>query len=461
MSGDADLTSADILVVDDDPASGQILPKIFLNDNYHISLALNGPDGISEIQKEKPDLVILDLCLQEMSGIDILREIRKFDKNLLVIILTGYETVKTAVEAMKLGAYDYLVKPIDVETIRTVVHNALKARAVLKEIAPVRVIKEELKEDRLVGNSLQMQEVLNLIKKLSAYDITVYLQGESGTGKEMVARALHQGSKRAGKPFIVIDCAALPETLLESELFGYEKGAFTGAQARSLGRFELAQGGTVFLDEIGNLSPNVQMKLLRALQEKRIERLGGNKLIDIDFRLIAASNINLDTALKEGKFREDLYYRLNVFSIILPPLRERDGDIDLLIDHFLKKFTSLYKKDVRGLSPEAGRLLNDYAWPGNIRELRNVLESGVVLAENRIEASHLPLKIQMIQETTSPFSGSLKAMSREARKDFEKHFIEKVLLEFHWNKSKASKSLGVDYKTLLNKIKEYKIAKPL
>jgi len=450
-------TAVKILIIDDEPDLGRIFIKIFQEEKYHILTALDGPDGILKAQEEKPDVILLDLNLPGMNGIDVLREIRTHDKNVLIIILTGYGTIATAIEAMRLGAFDYLAKPIDIEIIRMVVQNALKTRAVFKEKDRAREPRDGARYDPIIGDSLQMSDIRKLIHKASACDISVILKGESGTGKELIARAIHQSSRRAEKPFVVIDCAALPETLLESEIFGYEKGSFTGAYDRKIGRFELAHEGTVFLDEIGNLNGYVQMKLLRVIQEKSIERLGGKKLIPLDFRLIAGTNINLEAAMEEGKFREDLYYRLNVFCLALPPLRERRGDIELLLDYFLKKYISLYEKSIKGFSPEARWLLTEYSWPGNVRELKNVIESAVVLADDQIVPAILPQKIQVIRGKIPISEGTLKKLSRDAKKDFERRIIKKVLDEVGWNKSKASKVLEVDYKTLLNKIKEYGI----
>ncbi|MCK4430306.1 MAG: sigma-54-dependent Fis family transcriptional regulator, partial [Candidatus Aminicenantes bacterium] len=309
----------------------------------------------------------------------------------------------------------------------------------------------------IIGDSPQMQKVLDMIKTVAAHEITVLLQGRSGTGKELVARAIHYGSKRAEKPFVVIDCSILPETLVESEIFGYEKGAFTGAYERKKGKFELANQGTVFLDEIGNLTTTVQIKLLRVLQEREIERLGGKRPIKVDVRLIAAANTNLERAIKHGRFREDLFYRLNVFPIQLPPLRDREGDVLLLAGYFLKHFNQEFKKKKTKISPEAMELLAGYHWPGNVRELRNVIESAVLLSDGVIFPQHLSEKIQSVRDESVKMEGSLKEVTRQARQRAEKKLILKVLKDVNWNRSKASKILKVDYKTLYNKMKEYNI----
>ncbi len=446
-----------ILVIDDEPDIGWLFSKILSEEGYKVLTSLNGEEGISKIKKEKPDLVFLDLKLPGMDGMEILKEIRTFDKDLLVIVLTAYETVKTAVEAMKLGAYDYLSKPVKIDRIKTTIKNAIRTQTLIKDAVLRKKTTEKIDFDLIIGDSLQIKDVLDLVKKVAPHDITVLLRGASGTGKELIARAIHTSSNRADKPFVAIDCAILPDTLVESEIFGHEKGAFTGAAERKLGKFEIAQGGTVFLDEIGNLTPQIQVKLLRVLQEREIERLGGKKPIRVDFRLIAATNMNLEKDISAGRFREDLYYRLNVFSIYLPPLRERDGDVMLLTEYFLKESNRIFKKEVKKISPDVTNLLAAYPWPGNVRELRNVIESAVLLASDTILPQHMPLKIQEVLKQSVELPTTLKKVGKQAKCKAEKELITKILKEVNWNKSKASKMLKVDYKTLYNKIKEYNI----
>ena len=446
-----------ILVIDDEPDIGWLFSKILSEEGYKVLVSLNGEEGISKVKKEKPDLVFLDLKLPGMDGMEILQEIRTFDKDLLVIVLTAYETVKTAVEAMKLGAFDYLSKPVNIDRIKTTIKNAIRTQTLIKDAVLRKKTTEKIDFDLIIGDSLQIKDVLDLVKKVAPHDITVMLRGASGTGKELIARAIHTNSNRADKPFVAIDCAILPDTLVESEIFGHEKGAFTGATERKLGKFELAQGGTVFLDEIGNLTPQIQVKLLRTLQEREIERLGGKKPIRVDFRLIAATNMNLEKDISAGRFREDLYYRLNVFSIYLPPLRERDGDVILLTEYFLKESNRIFKKKVKKISPNVTNLLAAYPWPGNVRELRNVIESAVLLASDTILPQHMPLKIQEVLKQSVELPTTLKKVGKQAKCKAEKELITKVLKEVNWNKSKASKMLKVDYKTLYNKIKEYNI----
>ncbi len=446
-----------ILVIDDEPDIGWLFSKILSEEGYKVLISLNGEEGISKIKKEKPDLVFLDLKLPGLDGMEILKKIRTFDKDLLVIVLTAYETVKTAVEAMRLGAYDYLSKPVNIEKIKTAIKNAIRTQTLIKDANHLKKTTEKIDFHRIVGNSPQIKEVLDLVKKVAPHDITVLLRGASGTGKELIARATHNRSNRKDKPFVAIDCAILPDTLVESEIFGHEKGAFTGANERKLGKFELAQEGTVFLDEIGNLTPQIQVKLLRTLQEREIERLGGEKPIKVDIRLIAATNMNLEKDISAGRFREDLYYRLNVFSIPLPPLRERHGDVTLLTEYFLKESNRIFEKVVKNISPDVNKLLAAYSWPGNVRELRNVIESAVLLAADTILPQHMPLKIQEVLKQSIELPGTLKKVGKEAKHKAEKALIAKVLNEVNWNKSKASKILKVDYKTLYNKIKEYNI----
>lgn len=446
-----------ILVIDDEPDIGWLFSKILADQGYQLSSALTGQEGIDKIKKEKIDLVFLDIKLPGIDGIEALREIRKFNKDVLVIILTAYETVRSAVEAMKLGAYDYISKPVDKEKIKIIIENALRTRDLTREVAYLRRrINEKSSLDSYVGNSPQVQRIFDLVKTVATHDITVLLQGKSGTGKELIARAIHHRSRRSDKPFVVIDCAILPDTLVESEIFGHEKGAFTGAHERKLGKFEMAQGGTVFLDEIGNLTIQTQVKLLRVLQEREIERVGGKKPIKVDVRLIAATSLNLERALREGKFREDLYYRLNVFPIHLPPLSEREGDVPLLANHFLSRFAQKRTEKVECISPKAMELLTRYSWPGNVRELKNVIESAVLLANGTVLPRHLPAKIQNIaHEGSNVMKGTLKEVSRRAKEMAEKDFIIKVLKNANWNKSRAAKILEVDYKTLYYKLKKY------
>jgi DNA-binding NtrC family response regulator len=369
--------------------------------------------------------------------------------------------VKTAVEAMKLGAYDYLTKPVPNDRLKIIIEHALQTRSLSLEVGLLKAeLQKEWNIDSIVGNCLGMQEVINSVRKVAGYDITVLIRGESGTGKELVARAIHYASPRANKPFVAVDCATLPEALVESELFGYEKGAFTGADYPKLGRFEMANEGTIFLDEIGNMSPHIQVKLLRVLQEREIEHLGGKKPVKVNVRVIAATNVDLEGAIQHGRFRDDLYHRLNVFTIFLPPLRERGDDVVILSKYFLQKFNKEFDKDIKGISKKVMELFKTYQWPGNARELENTIKSAIIMADDEIELSHLPSTIRNQGETvvSPPLTGSLKEMVKHVTAKVEKDAIVKALKESHWNKRKAARKLSIDYKTLYNKINEYDIA---
>ena len=384
-----------ILVIDDEPEQGWIFSKVLSEEGYQVLTATDGPAGLKKIENESPDLVILDIKMPGMDGLETLRRIKEINVELLVIMLTAYETVQTAVKSMKMGAYDYLSKPIDNEKLKIIIKNALKTLDLTQEVFR---LKEELKERfkfaSLDGESAAMQKLYALLEKAISTDVSVLLRGESGTGKELAARIIHYNSLRKDKPFITVDCATLPETLVESEIFGYEKGAFTGAISRKLGKCELANEGTLFLDEVGNLSLDTQKKLLRMLQEREIVRLGSNKPIKIDVRIVTATNTNLEELIKKRVFREDLYYRLKEFSIVLPPLREREEDVLLLARLFLNEFNKEFNKKVKEISPEAMALLMRYSWPGNVRELKNVMRISVLLAKRYILPENLPQEIQ-------------------------------------------------------------------
>lgn len=455
-----------ILLVDDDPEILWVFSKILKAEGYTVITADGGKKALTEIEEERPDLVILDMVMPEMDGIQTLKKAKKIDKNLLVIILTAYGSIESAVKAMKLGAYDYLTRPIDNERIKIVVKNALKAQSLSKEVTSLQgQLAEKFKFSNIIGNSSQMQKVYELVKRAAPYDVTVLLQGETGTGKELIARAIHWNSSRANRPFVPIDCAALPESLVESEIFGYEKGAFTGADRRKLGRIELAEGGTLFLDEVGNLTPAIQVKLLRTLEERKIEHLGGKKPIEVNTRIITATNVDLRETIKKGLFREDLYHRLNVFSILLPPLRERTEDVLLLAKHFLQEFTQKLNKEVKAFSAEAIKGLLKYQWPGNVRELKNAVKSAVLLADDTILPEHLFLNMQKMNDELGVNLNfelqkdvSLNETSKRITHKVERELIIQALEETHWNKRKTARILDIDYKTLYNKMKKYSIS---
>ena len=455
-----------ILLVDDDPEMLWVFSKILKAEGYTVITADGGKKALAEIEEERPDLVILDMVMPEMDGIQTLKKAKKIDKNLLVIMLTAHGSIESAVKAMKLGAYDYLTKPIDNERIKIVVKNALKTQLLTRKVTNLQEqLGEKFKFSNIIGNSSQMQKVYELVKRVAPYDVTVLLQGKTGTGKELIARAIHWNSNRANGPFVPIDCAALPESLVESEIFGYEKGAFTGADRRKLGKIELAEGGTLFLDEVGNLTPAIQVKLLRALEERKIEHLGGKKPIEVNTRIIAATNVDLRESIKKGLFREGLYHRLNVFFILLPPLRERKGDVLLLAKHFLQEFTQKLNKGIKSFSSEAIKALLKYQWPGNVRELKNAVKSAVLLAGDTILLEHLFLSMQKMNDELGvnwsiklQKDVSLNKMSKRITHKVERRLIIQALKVTHWNKRKTARILHIDYKTLYNKMKKYSIS---
>jgi len=462
-----------ILVIDDEPEIGWIFSKILSDNGYEVFSSQTGKDGLDKVQKFMPDLVFLDLKLPDKDGIEVLKDIKNIDPAILVIMITAHETIQTAVKAVKLGAYDYIPKPLPNERLKIIVDKALETQNLARKVELL--TKGGLALSEIIGQSEAMQKVFKSIKGVAAHDVSVILRGESGTGKELAARAIHSLSKRKDKSFVPIDSATLPETLVESELFGYEKGAFTGADTLKIGKFEQAQGGTIFLDEIGNLTTHIQIKLLRVLQEREIERLGGKAPIKIDVRIIVATNRDLEEAVKKGEFREDLYHRLNVFEIVLPLLREREDDIILLSQYFLVKFNKEMGKEVKDFSDEVLEIFKRYHWPGNVRELENAIKSSVILAKDKILPEHLPA--HMNKNTVGIDSSRLVEFSnlngnderislKEAKKNIsnitevtEKRFIEKTLNETNCNKRKAAKILGITYKSLFRKMRKYGINK--
>jgi two-component system NtrC family response regulator len=389
--------------------------------------------------------------LPEIDGIEVLKNIKEIDDSIEVIMITAVAAVKTAVEAMKQGAYDYITKPFDIEALKSLLKNPLDKRRLQKENRYLKSVVEAKSEfEKIVGVSPQIKEIFSLIADIAQNPTsTVLITGESGTGKELVARAIHNRSPRSSSLFVAVNCAAIPENLIESELFGHEKGAFTGAFERRAGKFELASGGTLFLDEISALPFSMQAKLLRAIQEKEIERIGGSKLIPVDVRIIAATNKNLKELVAQGEFREDLFFRLNVIPINLPPLRERKTDIPVLVEHFLHNFNLSFNKKISGLSPEAMEKLMEYNWPGNVRELENLMERLVALSkETALTAAHLPKEISHLDNDGKEdlYSMSLK----EASQKFESDFIKKVLAKAGGSKTRAAKMLGIHRNTLHN-----------
>jgi len=449
-----------ILVVDDDDSHRLMLRAVLSEDGYAITEAADGTEAVRAVEKEAFDVILTDIRMTMMDGIEALTEIRKTSPLVPVLIMTAYASVKTAVEALKAGAFDYLTKPLDSEELKILIEKALEHYHLRTENL---VLKERLGDrfefSRLIGRSPKMKGLLDTLAMVAPTDATVLLRGESGTGKEVAANALHQNSPRAGGPFVKVSCAALPETLLESELFGHEKGAFTGAVSRREGRFKLADRGTIFLDEVGEMSPALQAKLLRVLQEKEFEPLGSDRTIKVDIRVIAATNRDLERDVREGRFREDLYYRLNVVPLMLPPLRERREDIPLLAEHFLALSREKNRKAVKRISGKALDALVRYEWPGNIRELENCVERAVIMAgEDVLRPADFPPQIGKLsgEEETDGFD----IPEGLSLAEMERALIIKTLAETGGNRTRAAEILGINRRTLQNKLKQYKLGSP-
>ncbi len=448
-----------ILVIDDKESMRGMLAETLAGEGYDVDTAADAKSGISRAKEKKFDVVLTDLKLPEMDGIAVLSQLKETDPDLAVIVMTAFGTIETAVEVMKLGAVDFIAKPFDTDRLAVIIKKALESRRLLAENA---LLREELDQSlgfsEIVGRSEKMLEVSRLIQKVTHSDTTVLLLGESGTGKELFARAIHNLSPRNNRPFVAINCAAIPSELLENELFGSERGAFTGAVARKMGKFEIAEGGTTFLDEVGDMSPALQAKLLRVLQEKTFERLGGTKLISVDVRIIAASNVDLKEAIGKKAFREDLYYRLSVFPIKIPPLRERREDILNLANHFIRKFCLEMKKPAKSLSQDSLNILDRYHWPGNVRELENTIERAIILCEGKkITPEHLAIRIPTTAEIRLREGAGLKEVSQYAQMEAERGMIVRVLSQTRGNKRKAAEILKIDYTTLFEKIKKYNL----
>jgi len=454
-----------ILVVDDDAEIRGSVADVLRQASYDVDEAKDGKKAIKCIDAGSYDLVLTDLNLPKLDGMKVLKHVLDESPDTICIILTGFGTIKGSVEAIKMGAFDYISKPVKSDEIVIVVEKALKYRRLERENV---LLKQQLRKkyqfENFIGDSKPIQKVFELIEKVADTDSTVLITGESGTGKELIAKAIHYNSYRRDNPMVVINCGAIPEELLESELFGHEKGAFTGAHKMRVGRFELANGGTIFLDEIGDMSPNLQVKLLRVLQEQKFERVGGTRTLEIDVRIIAATNKNLINAVNRGNFRQDLYYRLNVIPIKVPPLRHRKSDIPLLIDFFFKRIDPRKRNGISGFSSEAGEALVGYDWPGNVRELENMVERMSILANgDQVEMEDVPesikgkgAKIEVV-EVTIPKDG---IVFDQAVEEYEKKLILEALNETNWVKTKAAKLLNINRTTLIEKMKKKKLAKP-
>jgi two-component system response regulator FlrC len=441
-----------VLVVDDEPAMRLLVTSILRDEGHDVTAAANGEEALQLIERRHYHLIISDLKMPGMSGVDLLERVKQEDPETAVILLTAFGTVEGAVEAMRKGAAHYLLKPLaNPDELRLAVRRVLEERRIADEATTLRQATEAVFPfGEIIAGDSQMQGALALARTVAPTDSTALITGETGTGKELIARAIHHWSGRASQAFVAVNCAALAETLLESELFGHEKGAFTGAVAQRRGRFELAHGGTLFLDEVGEMSPALQAKLLRVLQDGTLERVGGTKTVTVDVRVIAATNRDLQQMLVEKSFREDLYYRLSVFPITLPPLRERPADILPLAEHILRQVTRRLGKRITGFSKEAVSLLREYGWPGNIRELQNVVERAVILCqEERILPAHLNL---------APASPASAAAGPKTLKELEREAILSALTTCQGNRREAAKQLGVGLRTLYTRLREYGIS---
>ncbi len=445
---------ANILVIDDEESMRDSCRQALLRDENRVEVAEDGSKGLSMLERESFDLVILDLKMPGLSGMEVLKKIKEEGPEIVVVVITGYATVESAVEAMKAGAYDFIPKPFTPDSLRMISRRALEKRKLSLENVLLRAeLKGRFGVEAVVGRSSSMREVEELVRKVAPSDSAVLISGETGTGKELIARAIHSQSSRKDKPFVVVDCGGLAESLFESELFGYVKGSFTGATETKYGRFEVANDGTVFLDEIGNISMNIQTKLLRVLQEREITRVGSSQVIKVDVRIIAATNKELLKCVKEQTFREDLFYRLSVVPIVLPPLRERREDIPLLANHFLRKHNEKREKSVTAVSERAMKVLTEYDWPGNVRELENVVERAVVLTRSGvIEPDDL-----WYYELGSKTPSSSDADETRSLTDVEREHIIRTLEALNGHIGKASEALGIDRKTLRLKLKKYGI----
>jgi nitrogen regulation protein NR(I) len=469
-----------ILIVDDDSSMRYSLNRMLEGQGLGVSLAKNGIEALERFAQDQPDLVVMDIKMPGKSGLEVLREIKERDPKALVILMTAFGTTETAIEAMKFGAFDYILKPFDIPQMRGLVERALEISRMMKKMVSL-PDREEIREseETLVGSSPAMQQVYKMIGQVAATEVTVLLRGESGTGKEMVARAIYHHSRRGDKPFLPVNCAAIPETLLESELFGHEKGAFTGALTRRVGKFEQCQGGTLFLDEIGDMTPATQSKILRVLQDRQFERLGGSERITSDVRVIVATNKDLEKAIREGTFRQDLYYRLKVVTLHLPPLRERKEDIPELVRYFLQRFRADINREVLDISPKSLENLMRYHWPGNVRELENAVKRALVITKSHsllpedfslegVEremgpAEHLDLE-ERLQKMMEPVFKELLELSRRSpgtdlMSEMERILIKRALQETKGNQVQAAVLLGISRNTLRSKIERYRIRK--
>ena len=457
------MSREEILIVDDEKNIRSSLEGILKDEGYRVRGAPTGEDFLKQVGQGVPDLVILDVWLPGMDGLQALEEVKRIHPELPVIMISGHSTVETAVKATRLGAYDFIEKPLSLEKTILAVRNALDHQRLEQENLALRQTLEERYE--LVGESPAIQALRIQIQSAAPSHGRVLIRGESGTGKELIARAIHRQSLRAERPFVEVNCAAIPDELIESELFGHERGAFTGATTKRRGKFELADGGTIFLDEVGDMSLKTQAKVLRVLQEQTFERVGGNETLTVDVRVIAASNKNLEDEIQRGSFREDLFYRLNVIPFEVSPLRDRKEDIPLLSSHFLRRFSREYGKREKGLDPDALDLLVQYPWPGNVRELRNVMERMVIMVAQEVIrqedlSQSLRSRVLVGVEGAAGPAPEAEGTLRDARDRFEREFILRRLKDTHWNITRAAERLGIERSNLHRKMKGYGIETP-
>lgn len=449
-----------ILVADDEPNVQSLLKNIFTKEGYRVIIAGNGQEALDVFRKKVPDLIFLDVRMPVLDGLETFKAIRYENQDIMIVMMTAYGTVETAVSAMKMGAFDYITKPFNIEEIKVVAKKALEMRRINAELT---VLRQEFSEkyglSNIICKSSSFREVIRQADLVANNDATVLLRGESGTGKDLLARYMHANSLRSHRPFVKVNCGALPEPLVESELFGHEKGAFTGAAGRKQGKFEIAQGGTLYLDEIGEIPTKIQVKLLHALQYKEIERLGGTETIKTDCRIIAATNKNLEEAIQNKEFREDLFYRLNVIPIFLPALRERKEDIPVLADYFIQSFCRDLNRPLLTIPEETMDILLTYDWPGNIRELENTIERLVILIQDsQIKPQDLPRSINQSGSPPEILNPNQERPLKDVMDDIEKQIIKRVLQDTGGNRSKAADKLGISRRALHYKLVEYQLS---
>jgi DNA-binding NtrC family response regulator len=456
-----------ILIIDDDPKVPWIISE-GLGKDYDINSARDGQEAISILSQKsaetRPDLILLDIKMPGQSGLEVLEKIKKVDSGLDVMMLSGHGDTHNIVESIKKGAAEFIPKPFDVKELEIHIRTILEKKKLKEEITDLKKKIRESQHEILIGDTESMLQVKNIVEQIAPSDLTVLIRGESGTGKEIIARMIHNLSPRSSEPFVKVNCAAIPRELLEAELFGYERGAFTGANKTKPGRFEVANKGTMFLDEIGDMPIELQTKLLQVLEQQEFVRVGGIHNIHVDVRIVCATNKNLEEAIAKSEMRNDLYYRLNEITISLPPLRDRKDDIPLLVEHFLQKYSLLYDKDVKNIRPETNKQLINYSWPGNVRQLENLIKQIVVRGDENIiyETLKGPIPAPSKSETSLPIdyddgNFSLKEKVNRVVSEVEKNLISRVLVKTNWNRRKAAKLLDISYRSLLYKIKDYKI----